>query len=44
MVWRDAGSNNKLDYTAWVPIPSPDYVALGCVLRFGKNNREKPQG
>jgi hypothetical protein len=41
-VWDDQGSGKKLDYAIWNPIPPPDYVAMGCILRFRNVSVQPP--
>lgn len=41
-VWNDRGSGEHLDYSCWLPIPPPNYVALGVYCRFRVNGHYPP--
>lgn len=41
-VWNDRGSGKSKDYSCWLPVGPPGYVALGVFCRFGKSNQDPP--
>ena len=41
-VWNDRGSGNTRDYSCWIPIAPPDYVALGVFCRFKVKDQDPP--
>ena len=48
-IWNDRGSGNKYDYSCWMPIGPPEFVALGVYCRFhvhgqGKPSKEEAEG
>ena len=42
LVWNDRGSGNSHDYSCWMPIAPPNYVALGVFCRFGVYSQNPP--
>ena len=42
LVWNDRGSWNSKNYSCWMPIAPPNYVALGVYCRFGVENQDPP--
>ena len=41
-IWTDKNSGNDRDYSVWLPIAPPDYVALGVFCRFRVHNQNPP--
>lgn len=41
-VWNDRGSRRDKDYSCWMPVGPPDFVALGIFCRFRAGNNHPP--
>ena len=41
-LWNDRGSLNLKNYSCWLPVGPPGFVALGVFCRFGVPNQNPP--